>query len=202
MTNSVPTANPDGPAESVRDRILRTARDLFYRDGIRAVGVDTVVAQSGVAKTSLYRWFPSKDALIAAVLEEEARYRWQRWDKAQERAGTDPREAMRAQLNGIARFVGQQTYRGCPFQNVTAEFADPQHPARLVTNKACVELRKRVHGLVVAIRGIRDVEGLTDQIMLLIEGALSAAHMQGLKGPQSQLISAADTLIDAQLQVG
>jgi len=186
--------------ESVRDRILRTARDLFYRDGIRAVGVDTVVARSGVAKTSLYRWFPSKDALIAAVLEEEARFRWERWDKAKERAGNEPREALRAQLAGIARFVAHASYRGCPFQNVTAEFADPQHPARVVAIQVCNELRARVRGLVMAIPGIRDAEVLTDQIVLLIDGTLSAAHMQGSDGPQRQLISAADTLIDAQLR--
>ena len=66
--------------ESVRDRILNTARELFYREGARSVGVDTVVAQSGVAKTSLYRWFPSKDALIAAVIEAEAKDRWAGWD--------------------------------------------------------------------------------------------------------------------------
>lgn len=187
---------------SVRDRILRTARDLFYRDGIRAVGVDTVVAQSGVAKTSLYRWFPSKDALIAAVLEEEARFRWERWDKARERAGNEPREAMRAQLTGIARFVAHASYRGCPFQNVTAEFADPQHPARVVATQVCNELRQRVRGLVQAIPGVRDVEVLTDQLVLLIDGTLSAAQMQGSDGPQRQLISAADTLIDAQLRTG
>jgi AcrR family transcriptional regulator len=201
MVNSGQAVKVDVPAaESVRDRILRTARDLFYRDGIRAVGVDTVVAQSGVAKTSLYRWFPSKDALIAAVLAEEARYRWERWDKAKERAGSDPREAMRAQLSGIARFVSQQSYRGCPFQNVTAEFADPQHPARMVAIQVCDELRKRVHSLVTAIPGVRDAEVLTDQIVLLIDGTLSAAHMQGSGGPQRQLISAADALIDAQLR--
>lgn len=185
--------------ESVRDRILRTARDLFYRDGIRAVGVDTVVAQSGVAKTSLYRWFPSKDALIAAVLAEEARFRWDRWDKAKERADAEPREAMRAQLTGIARFVAHPSYRGCPFQNVTAEFADPQHPARVVVLDTCNELRRRVLGLVTSIPGIREPEVLTDQLVLLIDGTLSAANMQGSEGPQKQLISAADTLIDAQL---
>ena len=92
-------------SESVRDRILNTARDLFYRDGARAVGVDTVVAQSGVAKTSLYRWFPSKDALIVAVLEEEAKDRWAGWDYTAAHAPPEPRELLRAELAGIVRFV-------------------------------------------------------------------------------------------------
>jgi hypothetical protein len=72
----------------------------------------------------------------------------------------------------------------------------------MVTTEVCKELRKRVHGLVSAIPGIRDANVLTDQLVLLIEGTLSAAHMQGLNGPQRQLISAADALIDAQLRTG
>ena len=190
----------EAPVESVRERILRTARDLFYRDGIRAVGVDTVVSQSGVAKTSLYRWFPSKDALIAAVLEEEARYRWERWDKNAALSDPEPRALLRSQLAGIARFVAHKLYRGCPFMNVTAEFADPQHPARVVATEVCDELRRRVGSLVRGIPGIRDPDVLTDQLVLLIDGTFSAAHMQGGEGPQRQLLSAADALIDAQLR--
>jgi len=63
----------------VREKLLATARELFYREGVRAIGVDRIVAQSGVAKTSLYRWFPSKDDLIAAFLEEEEKDRWSQW---------------------------------------------------------------------------------------------------------------------------
>jgi len=186
--------------ESVRDRILRTARDLFYRDGIRAVGVDTVVAQSGVAKTSLYRWFPSKDALIAAVLEEEAKFRWERWDRNAAVSDQEPRALLRSQLAGIVRFVTHKAYRGCPFMNVTAEFADPEHPARVVAMQVCDELRKRVGDLVKAIPGVRDPNALTDQIVLLIDGAMSAAHMQGPEGPHKHLITAADALVDVQLR--
>lgn len=207
MVKTAPVTAPasiEDPApavtESVRDRILRTARDLFYRDGIRAVGVDTVVAQSGVAKTSLYRWFPSKDALIAAVLEEEGKYRWERWDKHAALSDPEPRALLRSQLAGIARFVAHKSYRGCPFMNVTAEFADPQHPARVVAMEVCNELRRRVSGLVRSMPGIRDPEVLTDQLVLLIDGTLAAAHMQGSEGPQRQLTSAADALIDAQLR--
>ena len=97
-----------------RERILNTARELFYREGARSVGVDTVVAQSGVAKTSLYRWFPSKDALIAAVIEAEAKDRWAGWDYTAQRSPADPREQLRAQLAGIAKFVSSPKYRGCP----------------------------------------------------------------------------------------
>jgi AcrR family transcriptional regulator len=186
--------------ESVRDRILATARELFYREGVRGVGVDTVVAQSGVAKTSLYRWFPSKDVLIASVVEEEAKARWAAWDRVAERcSGLDPRERLRAHLNAVVRFVNQPDYRGCPFMNVSAELPDPQHPARLVTLEVTRELRRRVRKLVDTIEGVRDPVELTDQLVLLVDGTLSVALCLGPEGPQKYLISAAEAIVDAQL---
>jgi AcrR family transcriptional regulator len=181
----------------VRDRILNTARELFYREGARSVGVDTVVAQSGVAKTSLYRWFPSKDALIAAVIEEEAKDRWSGWDYTAQRSPPDPREQLRAQLAGIAKFVSSAKYRGCPFMNVTVEFADDQHPARRVAREVMEELRRRVRALVDQI-GVREPAILTDQIVMLVDGAFSSAQVFGKEGPQNLLVTAADALIDAQ----
>jgi AcrR family transcriptional regulator len=183
--------------ESVRDRILHTARELFYREGVRGVGVDTVVAQSGVAKTSLYRWFPSKDQLIAAVVEEEAKARWDAWDRTAERcADLSPRERVRAHMAAIVKFVSNPRYRGCPFMNVSAELPDPQHPARLIVHEVKQELRRRVRGLVDAIEGVRDPAQLTDQLVLLIDGTLSC---RGAEGPQQYAVDAADALIEAQL---
>ena len=185
------------PTESVRERILNTARELFYREGARSVGVDTVVAQSGVAKTSLYRWFPSKDALIAAVIEAEAKDRWAGWDYTAERSPHDAREQLRAQLAGIAKFVSSPKYRGCPFMNVTVEFADDQHPARLVAREVMEELRRRLRALIDQI-GVREPAMVTDQIVMLVDGAFSGAQVFGKEGPQHLLVSAADALIDAQ----
>lgn len=184
--------------ESVRERILNTARDLFYREGARAVGVDTVVAQSGVAKTSLYRWFPSKDALIVAVIEAEAKDRWDGWDYMAERAPADPREQLRAQFEGITRYVSSPKYRGCPFMNVTVEFADKEHPARAVARGVMEELRSRIRALVDQL-GVADAAELTEQLVLLVDGAFSGAQCLGGQGPQHSLVKAADALIDAAL---
>jgi AcrR family transcriptional regulator len=189
------------PTESVRDRILNTARELFYREGVRGVGVDTVVAQSGVAKTSLYRWFPSKDQLIASVLEEEAKARWAAWDRTAERcADQPPRERLRTHMAAIVKFVNQQTYRGCPFMNASAELPDPNHPARIVAAGVMAELRRRLRKLVDGIDGISDREKLTDQLVLLVDGTLSAGLCRGPDGPQSALVEAADALVEAQLR--
>ncbi len=184
--------------ESVRDRILNTARELFYRHGVQAVGVDTVVAQSGVAKTSLYRWFPSKDALIVAVLEKEAEERWAGWDYTAAKSGTEPRDRLRAQLAGIVRYVTGPKYRGCPFMNVTAEFANPEHPARAVAREMMEELRRRVRSLVDPL-GVRNAEELTEQLVMLIDGAFSSAQVFGKDGPHRLLVAAADALVDSQL---
>ena len=185
-------------AESVRDRILSTARELFYREGARAVGVDTVVAQSGVAKTSLYRWFPSKDALIVAVLEQEAKDRWAGWDYNASRSPSEPRELLRSQLAGIVRFVESPKYRGCPFRNVTVEFADEQHPARAVAREIMEELRRRLRTIVDQL-GAPDPAELTEQLVMLVDGAFSSAQCFGPGGPQRMLVKTADALIDAAL---
>lgn len=198
-----PRAGSDGaaaPAESVRDRILNTARDLFYKAGARSVGVDTVVAQSGVAKTSLYRWFPSKDALIVAVLEQEQKDRWAGWDRTAAQSDPEPRARLRAHLTGIARFVSSSRFRGCPFMNVTAEFADPQHPARVLATDEMHELRRRLRGLVDNIEGVSNPEELTEHLLLLVDGAFSSAQALGKNGPQQFLVAAADALVEAQLK--
>ncbi len=199
MAKSVSRANEHvAQADSVRDRILSTARELFYKEGVRAVGVDRVVAESGVAKTSLYRWFPSKDALIAAVLEQEALDRWKGWDRNLERAAGSPRDQLRAQFTGLARYVSGPTYRGCPFLNVTVEFVDAEHPARKVASEMSVELRRRLRSLVDQLDDVRDREELTDQLMMLIDGALSSVHCLGKDVPQKYLLTAAEALITAQ----
>lgn len=198
-----PRAGSEGtaaPTESVRDRILSTARDLFYKEGARAVGVDTVVARSGVAKTSLYRWFPSKDALIVAVLEQERADRWAGWDKTAALSDAEPRARLRAHLNGIVRFVSSSHFRGCPFMNITVEFADPQHPARVLATEEMQELRRRLRGLVDNIDGVRNPEELTEQMLLLVDGAFSSAQALGKAGPQQFLVATADALVDAQLK--
>lgn len=197
-----PRAASEGiaPTESVRDRILATARELFYKEGARSVGVDTVVAQSGVAKTSLYRWFPSKDALIVAVLEQERKDRWAGWDRTAAQSDPEPRARLRAHLTGVARYASSPHFRGCPFRNVTVEFADPQHPARLLAKDEMEELRVRLRALVDNIAGVRDPEELTEQLFLLVDGAISSAQALGKDGPQKHLVSAADTLVDAQLK--
>src|SRR6202046_4418197 len=102
-------APPKGEV-SARERILSTASDLFYREGIRAIGIDTVVERSGVSKTTLYRLFESKDALFAAFIAGMNRSFWSSWDLMEEQHGDDPRALLLAVLSRVAERIAQSTY--------------------------------------------------------------------------------------------
>jgi AcrR family transcriptional regulator len=180
--------------KSAHDRVLDTAAELFYRDGIRAVGIDTIIAESGVAKMSLYRNFASKDALIAAYLARQDTAYWQRWDDALAAHPGDPRAQLRAVVAAIEGRVTRRGYRGCPFSNAITEFPEPDHPGRAVALANKAELRTRLRALAAAV-GARDATLLGDQLLLLIEGAYAIAVSIGaVRG----LTEAADALVAAE----
>ena len=185
-------------APSARERLLEAAGDLFYRQGIRSVGVDEIVARADVAKMSLYRSFPSKDELAAAYLEAtDARY-WRRWDEVVARHPGDPRAQLRAVFRGLARRTTREDFRGCPFTNAATEFPEPDHPARNVAERNKHELRRRLLDLAAAL-GARRPAQLADQLVLLFEGAYSSAQTFGSAGPAGAVAEAAEALIAAHL---
>lgn len=164
------TQVPSPDANDVRERLLATASDLFYRHGVRAVGVDLVVAQAGVAKTSLYRHFRTKDDLIAAFLHREDEAFWGTWDEVAERHGDDASAELEAHLGWIGERVERPNYRGCPQINVAAEFPDLDHPARVVARTHKSELRRRLRSLAARLEA-RNPDRLALQLSVLINGA-------------------------------
>jgi len=184
---------------SVRERILATASDLFYRRGVHAVGVDLIIEQSAVAKASLYRHFRTKDDLVAAFLAREDSDFWSTWDAvAAEHAG-DPDAELTAHLSWIGSRVGRPGYRGCPQINVAAEFSDAEHPARIVATAHKEELRDRLTRLAQALE-VRGPEQLGAQLTVLINGAFVSAtvvpHLEAaplLRSMAAALITAART---------
>jgi AcrR family transcriptional regulator len=186
-------APPKGEV-SARERILATASELFYREGIRAIGVDTIVEQSGVSKTSLYRLFESKNALIAAFATEMDRSFWKWWDRIEEQHADDPRVLLDALLTEIARRIGQSAYRGCPFLNLAAEFPDGQHPGRVAARGNKDELRARLAAIVARL-GAGDPNRVASQIALLINGALVSGLIAKPADLQDDLVDAAMKLL-------
>ena len=188
----------DGSGElSARERLLEAAGELFYRQGIRSVGVDEVVARADVAKMSLYRCFPSKDELAAAYLEATDAGYWRWWDGVVARHPGNPREQMRALFRSLAKRAARADWRGCPFTNAATEFPEPDHPARHVAERNKRELRRRLLDLARALDARRPAQ-LADQLVLLFEGAYASAQTFGADGPAAAVAEAADALIAAQ----
>jgi AcrR family transcriptional regulator len=173
--------------KDLRGHILETASDLFYRRGVRAVGVDLVIQEAGVAKTSLYRYFPTKDDLVVAFLEREDADFWSVWDAVAQRHADDPAGEIEADMRWIGERLSRSNYRGCPQINVAAEFADPDHPARHVARSHMQALRARFAAIARRMGVARPGE-LGAQLALLVNGAFASS---GLLAPEEAI----DTLV-------
>jgi AcrR family transcriptional regulator len=181
-----------------RARLLAVAGDLFYRQGIRSVGVDEIVAAANVAKMSLYRSFASKDELAAAYLAERDERYWRWWDGIVARHPGEPRRQIKALFRSLAERTTRPNWRGCPFTNAATEFPEPDHPARKIAEANKRELHRRLRALAAAA-GARRPAALADQLVLLFEGAYSCAQTFGGDGPAKAVADAADALVAAQL---
>lgn len=180
------------------DRIRKTAREMFYRDGIRAVGVDAIVNEAGVTKPSLYRSFSSKDELAAAYLRDYDAEFWARFDAARDAHPGDPRAQILAYLSGLGQRAVQNGYRGCGLTNAAVEYPEPGHPARAVAVAHKAELRRRLAAMA-AEMGADDPEALGDGLLLLLEGAFVSSQLFGEAGPAGRVAQMADKLIQAHL---
>ena len=193
-TATTEAAGAERGTSVARARILETAASLFYREGVRAVGVDLVVERSGVAKTSLYRHFATKDDLVVAFLEQEDAEYWRDWETVAEKAKGDALAELEAHIRWIANHILKPTYRGCPFLNVATEFPDAAHPARAITTRHKLELHRRLAALAKQA-GIRKPAELADQLGLLFDGAYMNGHLTGKKGPVRSFIPAGLALL-------
>jgi len=191
---SAPQAKPL-PAAA---RIRRTASELFYKEGIRAVGVDEIVSRAGVTKPSLYRSFSSKDELAACYLRDYEAQFWQRFDAAVAAHPGDPRAQLATFLGSLGARATAEGYRGCGLTNAAVEYPHPGHPARIVSEANKRELRRRLRAMA-AEMGASEPEALGDGLLLLIEGAYVSGQLFGADGPAARVAQNADRLISAYL---
>jgi AcrR family transcriptional regulator len=160
---------------NARERILDTAYELFSRHGIRAVGVDTVVAESGVAKMTLYRHFPSKDDLVLAFLERREELWTRGWVEAETaRRATTPAERLLAIFDIFDEWFYQDDFEGCSFINVLLEFDDRTHVIHTAAVKHLATIRAFLRGLAEEV-GVRDPETFSRQWHMLMKGSIVAA---------------------------
>jgi AcrR family transcriptional regulator len=160
-------------AAAIELRILDTAETLFYATGIQSVGVDAVCAHAGVSKRTLYKHFPSKEALVAAYLMRLAERRTLPDGRG------DPMAALLGMYDTLERWFARSDFRGCPFVNAVAEVGgDPLHPAVPVAAGAKDTRREWIRLRLVAL-GARDAGGLAEQLLLLFEGAIATSLVRG-----------------------
>lgn len=158
-------------AKSTRDRLIRTAHDLFYRDGFHQVGLDRILSEVGITKTTFYKYFECKDDLVLEVLCWHDR--WWRDTFLQllrKHGGDTPRGQLLAIFDALEEVFGDCEYNGCFFVNVAVEFPlahDPAHVAAAEHKRRMADLIRELAGYA----GARDPGALAEEMSLLMEGA-------------------------------
>jgi AcrR family transcriptional regulator len=169
-------------------RILAAADKLFYRQGIRAAGVDAVAAEAGVSKRTLYNYYPSKDDLIAAYLT--ARFRHIAPSDA------PAREQILGYFEYLERAFANASFRGCPYVNAVTELSDPKHAAAGIALQFKEQRRLWYRALLERL-GVKDPDTLATQLQILAEGALAGALVRGDPALARSARAAAEVLMDA-----
>jgi len=188
-----------GGKRSAGDRLRDVASNLFYQRGIRAVGVDEIVNETGVTKPTLYRSYASKDDLVAACLRVEADENSTFLDDIAAQHPHDPLAQIRAVVQNLAREMAEPDYRGCALTNAAVEFPERNHPAREVAENCKEKLRGRLTTLARELR-VENPTQLADGLTLLMEGASMSRHTSGAQGPSAALVASADALIRSMVR--
>jgi AcrR family transcriptional regulator len=161
---------------NAKDKILMIANDLFYQKGVRAIGVDRIIAEAEVAKTTLYRYFPSKDDLVVAYLEIQDWHFWRLFDEVVDRSPHEPKQQLLAIFSWIDELLASPDCHGCPFLMIAAEFPEIDYPGHQVAIAHNQKLRDRLTALA-DLAGIALAAELGATLSLLIDGAFAQRRL-------------------------
>ena len=179
-----------------RERLLAVAADLFYRHGIRAVGVEAIAEAAGTNKMTLYRHFASKDELVAEYLRQSAKLADACWDRLEQAHPGDARAQLRAWLAEMADHLANTDERGCALANAAVELPEKDHPARRVIEEFKIAQRTRLIRLCRAA-GLSEPDMLADELHLLLEGARVTSQSVGADGLGARLVRMGEAMIAA-----
>src|SRR5690242_782900 len=184
---------------AARERILETAFALFYAHGIRAVGVDRIIGESGVAKATFYKHFPAKDDLVLAYLDKVDGVWTGQLHEAAAAAGPDPAAQLVGLFDALRASCRREGYRGCAFINAAAE-SQPGTAVhdRTVAHKAAV--LSWVRGLAEQA-GARDPDTLARSLTLLLDGGLASGALDASPDAPEAAKASARALVDAAVRV-
>ncbi len=181
-----------------KDQVFQTASKLFYQHGYRAIGVDTIAAESGIGKMTLYRHYPSKDDLITAYLKDSNELFWNNFEALTKDAPT-ARAKLMAFFESLQEYVNTPACYGCPFLNVATEYPETDYPGHQVALEHKQSVRAKFRQLAKEA-GAKKPDVLADQLFLLMDGAYMASRMFGANNPAAHVASAARTLIEAAVE--
>lgn len=186
-------------AADTREHILDVAEQLFYWDGIRATGVDKIAAAAGVAPTTLYRSFASKDDLVAAYVDRYAAAYRQWIDDLASAPGSTPRSRILALFDGLADNTNPDQFRGCPFLMALAEYPDPASSAHASAQAVKAWVRAKLRELSGQLPGVtgRQRDVVADQLALVVEGVYASTAALGPNGPAKRARALATLVIDS-----
>jgi AcrR family transcriptional regulator len=180
-----------------RERILAAASELFYRHGIRAVGVDAIAEAAGTNKMTLYRHFSSKDELVAEYLRRLAAESDEVWTDIAEKHPDKPKAQLAAWLEAMAKHISDVDERGCALANAAVELPEKDHPARPVIEEFKKSQREKLAELCRAA-GLRQPELVADELFLLLEGARMSSQSFGPGGPACSFMRMGQALVAVQ----
>jgi AcrR family transcriptional regulator len=181
---------------SAREQILETATGLFYRYGFRAVGIDRVIAESGVAKMTLYKHFPSKDDLIVAYLQRSNEAWWGWFESVTKPLEGKPRRQLEVVFEGVAKLASSPQCLGCTFTVAASEFPELSHPGHEAALAHKKQVLAKFKELAKAAK-LRQPQTVAEQLALLLDGAWNAARMFGPNSHAKQVADAAKLIIAA-----
>ena len=180
--------------QPMKERILETADRLFYLQGIRAIGVDTIAAEIGISKRTLYNHFPSKDALIAAYLARRF--------VQPPPSDKPPVEQILATFDSLERRFAAKDFRGCPFVNAVAEMGPKDRAVKKIATAFKESRRLWFRDLLIKL-GVADPEALATQLTLLVDGAIAQDLVRDDPAMARAAKEAATTLLrNAEVEVG
>ena len=181
-----------------KDKVFQTAARMFYQHGYRAIGVDTLAAESGISKMTLYRHYPTKDDLIVAYLKDSNDLFWSNFEQITKDA-PNASEKILSFFEGLQDYVQSPSCYGCPFLNVATEYPETDYLGHQVAIEHKQSVRTRFRQLAKEA-GAKQLDILADQLFLLMDGAYMASRMFGAKNPAAHLAEAAQVLVDSALR--
>lgn len=178
MENDRSTLNPmNTTTTDTRDKILATAEQLIYQNGIHAMGMDLLVKTSGVARKSIYRYFATKDEVAAAALNARD-VRWMQWFRTESDKADTPQARILNMFNVLKGWFESKGFHGCAFINTSGEIGDPNDPIRLIAKLHKQKLLDYTLELTEQLN-IEQPSALARQLLILMEGAITMARVMG-----------------------